>query len=225
MRMPGTAASKTELHDQRREQKERQTFDDMRPQTLALHSSAIRQKPLARSPHAESKPAPHQEHRRQQRPENDVEHVVGVHRGIFACGRIRGKRPIIGAPPPSHRRPRPTALERPVLKPPRPHVVGREVQLPRAQRRQVAGPDDLDPFSICTSYVERNNLTIRTLMRRFTRLSLGFSKKLENLAAAVALHVAHYNFCRVHSTLKMTPAMAAGVVSELWTLDDLLAAI
>lgn len=94
-----------------------------------------------------------------------------------------------------------------------------------SERRQVIGAVDIDLKSICTSHVERNNLTIRTFMRRFTRLSLGFSKKLENLAAAVALHVAHYNFCRVHGTLKMTPAMAAGVVRELWTLDDLIAAV
>ncbi len=56
-------------------------------------------------------------------------------------------------------------------------------------------------------------------------MSLGFSKKKENLAAAVALHVAHYNLCRVHSTLKMTPAMAAGVAGEIWQVADLLAAL
>ena len=69
-----------------------------------------------------------------------------------------------------------------------------------SERRQITGLTDMDLKSICTSHVERNNLTIRTFMKRFTRLSLGFSKKLENLAAAVALHVAHYNFCRVHGT-------------------------
>ena len=79
-----------------------------------------------------------------------------------------------------------------------------------------------DPASICTSHVERNNLTIRTFMRRFTRLSLGFSKKVENLRAAVALHVFHYNFCRIHSRLKRTPAMAAGVTEKPWRLRDLL---
>jgi hypothetical protein len=63
-------------------------------------------------------------------------------------------------------------------------------------------------------------------MKRFTRLSLGFSKKLENLAAAVALHVAHYNFCRVHgSPDKITPAMAAGVINELWAIEDLYDAV
>lgn len=59
-------------------------------------------------------------------------------------------------------------------------------------------------------------------MRRFTRLSLGFSKKLDNLAAAVALHIAHYNFCRRHGNLRVTPAMAAGVTDTLWSLGDLL---
>ena len=58
-------------------------------------------------------------------------------------------------------------------------------------------------------------------MKRFTRLALGFSKKLENLAAATAIHVAVYNFCRMHSTLRCTPAMAAGVIDRLWSMDDL----
>jgi IS1 family transposase len=94
-----------------------------------------------------------------------------------------------------------------------------------SERRQITGLTDIDLKSICTSHVERNNLTIRTFLRRFTRLSLGFSKKLENLAAAVALHVAHYNFCRVHGTTRITPAMAAGVTDHVWELDELLAAI
>jgi IS1 family transposase len=94
------------------------------------------------------------------------------------------------------------------------------------ERRQILGLTDIDLRSICTSHVERNNLTIRTFMRRFTRLALGFSKKLENLGAAVALHVAHYNFCRVHGGLeKITPAMAAGLTDHVWELDELLAAI
>ena len=76
--------------------------------------------------------------------------------------------------------------------------------------------------SINTSHVERSNLTIRTFVRRFTRLTLGFSKKLENLNAAMALHVAHYNFCRVHSTIRKTPAMAAGVTNGIWTLEELV---
>jgi IS1 family transposase len=94
-----------------------------------------------------------------------------------------------------------------------------------SERRQILGLVDLNLRSICTSHVERNNLTIRTFLRRFTRLSLGFSKKLENLAAAVALHVAHYNFCRVHGALRITPAMAAGVADHVWELDELLGAI
>ena len=71
--------------------------------------------------------------------------------------------------------------------------------------------------SICTSHVERNNLTIRTFMKRFARLSLGFSNKLDNLRAAIALHVFHYNFCRIHGSLKSTPAMTAGTHSMSMT--------
>ncbi len=63
---------------------------------------------------------------------------------------------------------------------------------------------------------------MQTFLRRMTRLSLGFSKKLENLVAAMCLHMAHYNFRRRHSTLRMTPAMAAGVAGELWKLDRLI---
>jgi hypothetical protein len=62
-------------------------------------------------------------------------------------------------------------------------------------------------------------------MRRFTRLSLGFSKKLENHAAAIALHIAHYNFCRVHGTSRVTPAMEAQVTNHVWELDELLTAL
>jgi hypothetical protein len=75
--------------------------------------------------------------------------------------------------------------------------------------------------SICTSHVERQNLTIRTFMKRFSRLALGFSKKFENLAAAIALHVAHYNFCRVHGALRKTPAMEADLTNDIWNLEDL----
>ena len=80
------------------------------------------------------------------------------------------------------------------------------------------------PSEICTSHVERNNLTIRTFMRRFTRLALGFSKKFENFQAAVSLHFAYYNFCRLHKSLRMTPAMAGGVTNRIWTVQDLIAA-
>jgi IS1 family transposase len=79
-----------------------------------------------------------------------------------------------------------------------------------------------DPEHICTSHVERQNLTMRMQMRRFTRLTNAFSKKLENLKAACALHFAHYNFVRVHSSLRVTPAMAAGISNEIWPLDRLL---
>jgi IS1 family transposase len=79
-----------------------------------------------------------------------------------------------------------------------------------------------DPAHISTSFVERQNLTIRMQMRRFTRLTNAFSKKLGNLKAACALHFAHYNFCRVHSSLRVTPAMAAGLTSEVWPLHSLL---
>ncbi len=76
---------------------------------------------------------------------------------------------------------------------------------------------------VSTSYVERQNLTMRMGMRRFTRLTNGFSKKLENRCAAVALHVAHYNFVRTHRTLRVTPAMAADVETSVWSMDELLA--
>lgn len=75
---------------------------------------------------------------------------------------------------------------------------------------------------ISTSLVERQNLTMRMSMRRFTRLTNAFSKKVENLQAAVSLHFAHYNFVRMHKTLRMTPAMAAGVSDRLWTLEELV---
>ncbi len=79
-----------------------------------------------------------------------------------------------------------------------------------------------DPKHISTSYVERQNLTMRMSMRRFTRLTNGFSKKIENHACAVALHSMFYNFVRIHQTLKITPAMAAGVTDRLWEMMDLV---
>lgn len=79
-----------------------------------------------------------------------------------------------------------------------------------------------DPAEISTSYVERSNLQMRMSMRRFTRLTNAHSKKLENHLCAVALHFAHYNFVRVHSTLKTTPAVAAGVADHVWTLPELI---
>ncbi|MEE9613644.1 MAG: IS1 family transposase [Thermodesulfobacteriota bacterium] len=80
-----------------------------------------------------------------------------------------------------------------------------------------------DSKKISTSYVERQNLTMRMSMRRFTRLTNGFSKKVENLAHAVALHFMYYNFCRIHKTLRVTPAMEAGVTNKLWEIEDILA--
>lgn len=72
---------------------------------------------------------------------------------------------------------------------------------------------------ISTSHIERQNLTIRMQLRRFTRLTNAFSKKLENMKAALSLHFAWYNFCRIHTTLRVTPAMAAGVANEVWNLE------
>jgi IS1 family transposase len=86
--------------------------------------------------------------------------------------------------------------------------------------RVVEGRPDED--RICTSHIERQNLTMRMAMRRFTRLTNAFSKKLANLKAACALHFAHYNFVRVHSSLRVTPAMAAGLTTEVWPLTALL---
>jgi transposase-like protein/IS1 family transposase len=81
---------------------------------------------------------------------------------------------------------------------------------------------DPDPAHISTSFVERQNLTMRMAMRRFTRLTNAFSKKLENLRASIALHFAYYNFCRVHSTLRVTPAMEAGLSDHVWSIEELL---
>jgi hypothetical protein len=96
---------------------------------------------------------------------------------------------------------------------------------------RVAVQNITDVTTICTSHVERHNLTLRTFMKRFTRLSMGFSKKLSNLAAAAALQVAYYNFCwRLRMPGKSgqrtpTPAMMAGLVDSLWTIDDLYDAV
>ena len=82
---------------------------------------------------------------------------------------------------------------------------------------------DPDPDHISTSYAERQNLTMRMGMRRFTRLTNGFSKKVANLEHALALHYVHYNFVRIHKTLRCTPAMEAGVTDRLWTVRDIAA--
>jgi transposase-like protein/IS1 family transposase len=80
-----------------------------------------------------------------------------------------------------------------------------------------------DPDFICTSHIERQNLTIRMSMRRLTRLTNAFSMKWDNLWAAYCLHFAYYNFCRIHKSLRVTPAMETGITDRLWTLADLLA--
>jgi len=95
--------------------------------------------------------------------------------------------------------------------------------LVRAEYKPVSG--DPDPFKISTSYVERQNLTMRMHMRRFTRLTNAFSKKIENHVHAISLHFAYYNFVRVHKTLRMSPAMAAGVTDKLWDMSDLVAIV
>ncbi len=86
----------------------------------------------------------------------------------------------------------------------------------------IAGNPNQDLIS--TSYIERLNATTRTHMRRLTRLTLAFSKKLENFEAAVALHFAYYNFVKIHKTVRCTPAMAAGVEKSLWTVENLVEA-
>ena len=94
-----------------------------------------------------------------------------------------------------------------------PKVVDRE-------KKVITGSPDQQFIS--TSLVERQNLSMRTSMRRFTRLSLGFSKKIENLRAAVHLHFAHYNYVRLHRSLRMTPAMAIGIENRLWSIEELV---
>ncbi len=90
-----------------------------------------------------------------------------------------------------------------------------------AKRVRVSGMPDIDHVS--TSFVERQNLTMRMHMRRFTRLTNGFSKKVEQHANAVALHFMYYNFCRIHTKLRVTPAMASGVTDRLWNVSDIAA--
>jgi IS1 family transposase len=93
------------------------------------------------------------------------------------------------------------------------------VECTGAEIHPICGNPNIDKVS--TSLVERQNLTMRMSMRRFTRLTNGFSKKIENLEHAVALHFMHYNFARIHKTLKCSPAMEAGVSNQLWSLEDI----
>ncbi len=95
-------------------------------------------------------------------------------------------------------------------------------KLVRINREVVSGRPDESLIS--TSYVERQNLTMRMHMRRLTRLTNAFSKKFSNFQAAVSLHFAYYNFVRMHKSLRMTPAMAGGVTNRIWTVQDLIAA-
>lgn len=89
-----------------------------------------------------------------------------------------------------------------------------------ARRETIIGLPKIE--NICTSHAERQNLTMRMSMRRFTRLTNGFSKKIDNHRLAIAVHFVHYNFCRVHQTLRITPAMAAGLTDRVWELSELI---
>jgi hypothetical protein len=88
-----------------------------------------------------------------------------------------------------------------------------------SRKERMIGEPDMSVVS--TSYIERQNLTLRMSNRRFTRLTNAFSKKIENHKHSIALHFMYYNFCRIHKTLRCTPAMEAGVTNHLWELTDL----
>jgi IS1 family transposase len=103
-----------------------------------------------------------------------------------------------------------------------PHPAGRYSPAQIQGTKTFCCTGDPDPKHISTSYVERQNLTMRMSMRRFTRLTNGHSKKAENHAHMVSLHFMYYNFCRIHSTLRVTPAMAAGVTKRLWSVEDIV---
>lgn len=90
-------------------------------------------------------------------------------------------------------------------------------------KRRISGNPDIKEVS--TSHVERQNLTMRMGMRRFTRLTNGFSKKIENMECAVALHFMHYNFGRIHKTLRVTPAMEAGISDHVWSFEEIAALV
>jgi hypothetical protein len=97
------------------------------------------------------------------------------------------------------------------------------VPLSRFASRFAAGANP-DPRKISTSYIERTNLTVRLFNRRFTRLTLGYSKKIEYLRYSTALFIAHFNFCRTHSTHDQTPAQAAKLTDHAWTIEELISA-
>ncbi len=90
-----------------------------------------------------------------------------------------------------------------------------------ARKTVITGRPEFEHVS--TSYTERQNLTMRMSMRRFTRLTNAFSKKIENHEAAIALHYMHYNFCRIHQTLRVTPAMEAGISDHVWSIEEVVA--
>lgn len=94
-------------------------------------------------------------------------------------------------------------------------------ELGSLEKTAIMGQPDLKRAS--TSHVERQNGTLRQWCKRLTRLTYAFSKSWDNLKAALALHFAYYNLCRVHSSLRVTPAMAAGVADRVWTITDLMA--
>ena len=79
-----------------------------------------------------------------------------------------------------------------------------------------------DPKHISTSFAKRQNLNVRMHTRRFTRLTNAFSKKVENRACAIALHYMHYNFCRIHKSLRVTPAMEAGITDRVWSIEEIV---
>ena len=87
----------------------------------------------------------------------------------------------------------------------------------------ISGHPDLDRAG--TSHVERKNGTLRQWCKRLTRLTYAFPKKWDNLKAALALHFAHYNFCRIHSSIRVTPAMASGITDHVWSIQELLGGI
>jgi hypothetical protein len=91
------------------------------------------------------------------------------------------------------------------------------------KQEEVCGPPGINHVS--TSYVERQNLSMRMGMRRFTRLTNAHSKKVENHAHAIALYFMHYNYCKIHPTLRVTPAMEAGLAKSVWEMDDLAALV
>jgi IS1 family transposase len=106
-----------------------------------------------------------------------------------------------------------------------PHPAGRYSPAQIQGTKTFCRTGDPDPKHISTSYVERQNLTTRMSMRRFTRLSNGFSKKAKNHAYSVAIHFMHYNFVRIHQSLRVSPAMAAGVTTKLWSITDMVRVI